>query len=73
MSNSNYFFSYRIGNNIYREYDSVNYNTAREQCSWYWRVMHADAFIIYKETVGPVMLRRRGFGTISTRIPYTNR
>ena len=68
-----YFYSYRINNSIIRSENAVDYNTAREQCSWYWRNENAASFAIYDENSTPVMMRIRGAGTISKGIPYTNR
>lgn len=68
-----YFFKYRVGNIITRENHLVDYNTARQCCSWYWRNERADSFVIYDEEGNPVMVRIRGQGTASKHIPYTNR
>jgi hypothetical protein len=69
-----YYFSYRTNNVlILGRTFAVDYNTAREQCSWYWRNVRADSFSIYDEEFNPVMMRIRGHGTTSKHIPYTNR
>ena len=50
-----YFFKYRIDSIVTRENALVDYNTAREQCSWYWRNERADSFAIYDEKIYPII------------------
>lgn len=69
-----YFFKYRLADELTTTVKTlVDYNTAREMCSWYWRNAKAESFMIIDENMVVVMVRIRGKGTGSKHIPYTNR